>query len=355
MAPRLTASPGVGSDSTLPRSASTPMSDDTTSDLIARNDLDGLLRYIDVLVEAKGWDRLVGLRDACRTASQTGRQLWPASIHAEHRLALHAPASISAPIVDDTSGRFAIGPLTEVLASVHTWEEIAPHMRPGPVRALVAYERVLRGEDLRRDRSIDTSVFDLPLRLQPWETAYPLPTYEAWRGIFPTPPRTELTPVELPEDAGARQVADPTATMALLDLVLPWTTESNGRADAISVQGDALDAIAALGVGSARLARITPDHALATLAWTAASGGAHGRRRGMAAGRFNAWWAVASLAGVIEDWPIPAEEFGEIVSDLAWYAWDTDEPPVGWSFRIAVVDAAEGLAWAAMANDQRLD
>ena len=270
-------------------------------------------------------------------------------------MALHAPASISGPVVDEASGRFSIGPLTEVLASVHTWEEIAPHMRPGPVRALVAYERVLRGEDLRRDRSIDTSVFDIPLQLESWETAYPLPTYESWRGIFPTPPVPELTPVELPEDAGARQVADPTATMALLDLVLPWTTESNGRADAISVQGDALDAIAALGVGRRAWPASPPTTPSRRWRGRPASGGAHGRRRGMAAGRFNAWWAVASLAGAIEDWPIDADEFGEIVSDLAWYAWDTDEPPVGWSFRIAVVDAAEGLAWAAMANDQRLD
>lgn len=329
--------------------------DATTRDLIDRNDLDGLIRHIDQLVDSERWTDLVGLAEAARAAHQSGRQLWPAAVHAEHRLALSGPAAVAAPVVAEATGRFSIGPLTEVFASTHSWGESADHLPPGPVRALVAYERVLRGEDLRLDRSIDTSVFDLPLRLEAWESAYPLPTYESWRGIFPTPPVPELVPVDLSDDGGGRQLADPAATTALLDLVTPWTAESNGRADAIAVQGDVTDAIAALGVPGARLARITADHALAILAWAGASGGAHGRRRGMAAGRFNAWWTVAALAGAIEDWPLPAQEFGEIVADLAWYAWDTDEPPLGWSFRIAAVDAAEGLAWAAMANDSRLD
>ena len=73
-------------------------------------------------------------------------------------------------------------------------------------------------------------------------------------------------------------------------------TESNGRADAVAVQGDVFDAIAALGVPGARAEpdlRRRPRSAV--LAWTAASGGAHGRRRGMAAGRFGAWWAAAAL------------------------------------------------------------
>ena len=37
------------------------------------------------------------------------------------------------------------------------------------------------------------------------------------------------------------------------------------------------------------------------MAWTAASGGAHGRRRGMAAGRFSAWWTAAALTGLLDD------------------------------------------------------
>ena len=47
---------------------------------------------------------------------------------------------------------------------------------------------------------------------------------------------------------------------------------------------------------AARLAVLTPAEALAWLAWAGASGGAHGRRRGNAIGRFGAWWVLAALA-----------------------------------------------------------
>jgi hypothetical protein len=326
---------------------------DRTAQLIDANDLDGLLRRIDELCSLAAWDGLRQLRDAARAAHGRGRQLWPAALHAEYRLALEAPAPWAGPVVAESTNRFVVGPLTEVAASTHGWADLAPHLSAGPTRDLVAYERVLRGEDLEDDRSIDTSVFDLPLCLQSWEPSYPTATYEAWRGIFPTPPVPQLQSVPLPEEPPA-PLADPATTEALGDLTRPWVTESNGRADAVAVQGDALDAIAALGVPSARLARITPADALEVLAWTAASGGAHGRRRGMAAGRFSAWWTAAALAGMTDDWPLRPDELGEAVAELGWFSWDTEEPPTGWTFRIAVVDPAEGMAWAAMANDQRL-
>jgi hypothetical protein len=326
---------------------------DPTAQLIEANDLDGLLRRVDELCGAGGWDELSRLRDAARAAHGRGRQLWPAALHAEYRLALEAPGAYAGPVVAESNARFSVGPLAEVAASTHTWDDLASHLPEGPARALVAYERVLRGEDLERDRSIDRSVFDLPLRVQPWEPAYPTATYEAWRGIFPTPPVPRLQSVGLPDDAPA-PLADPGATEALSDLTRPWVMESNGRADAVAVQGDVFDAIAALGVPGARLARISPADAMAILAWAGASGGAHGRRRGMAAGRFGAWWAAAALSAMTDDWPVEADELGDAVAELGWFAWDTEEPPTGWTFRIAVVDPAEGLAWAAMANDQRL-
>jgi hypothetical protein len=200
--------------------------------LIEANDLDGLIRRIEVLCQDADWDGLRRLRDRCRAASGSGRQLWPAANHAEHRLALEADGAHAGPIVSAAGAQFAIGPLTEVAASSHTWEELSPHLERGPARSLVAYERVLRGEDLRSDRSIDTSVFDLPLALTPWEPPYPVATYEAWRGIFPPPrPLPPLRPMALPVDA--RPFADPASTDALAELTRPWTTESNGRADAV--------------------------------------------------------------------------------------------------------------------------
>ncbi len=90
---------------------------------------------------------------------------------------------------------------------------------------------------------------------------------------------------------------------------------------------------------------------MAWLAWVGASGGAHGRRRGMAAGRFGAWWAVAALGGVDDAWPVPADEMGTIVAELRWFAWDAWEPDTGWRFHLAVDDPAEGLAWAVAATD----
>lgn len=324
-------------------------------ELIARADLDGLLRHVEVLCDRADWPELRRLRDGCRAATDSGRQLWPVAAHAEYRLALQADAAQAGAIVNDATGRFSIGPLSEVVASTHDWASLAPHIDAGPIRALVAYERVLRGEDLRRDRTIDTSVYDLPLVLQPWEPTYPLATYEAWRGIFAPPSNLPpLRPVVLPFEE-ARLVGDPLATDALGELTRPWTTESNGRADSVAIAGDALDAIAALGVPAARVCPIEGRQALEIMAWTAASGGAHGRRRGMAAGRFNAWWALACLAGLGDEWPLDAEDLGDALEDLAFYAWDTAEPEMGWTFRLAVVDPERGLSWAAMANDQRLD
>ena len=212
---------------------------------------------------------------------------------------------------------------------------------------------MLRGEDLDGARDVDRSLFDLPLHLERWEPTYPVATYEAWRGIFPTPPVVALEPISLPEDP-APSVADLASTEALVELTRPWVTESNGRSDAVAVRGEAFDAIAALGVPGARAARIRPSAAFELMAWAAASGGAHGRRRGMAAGRFNAWWTAAALCALTDDWPLDASELGEAADELAWFTWDTDEPPTGWRFRIAVVDPADGMAWAAMADDERL-
>ena len=324
-------------------------------ELIDRADLDGLLLHIDTLCERAEWAELRRLRDRSRAGSESGRQLWPAAAHAEYRLALQADPADAAAIVTEATGRFAIGPLSEVVASTHDWASLAPHLEGGPIKALVAYERVLRGEDLRHDRSIDTSVFDLPLVLQPWEPSYPLATYEPRRAIFAPPSNVgPLRPVVLPLE-GARLAGDPLTNDALNELTRPWTTESNGRADAITVSGDVLDAIAALGVPQARIGPISGQQALEIMAWTAASGGAHGRRRGMAAGRFNAWWTVASLAGLADGWPRPAADIGQALHELGFYTWDTAEPEMGWSFRLAVVDPERGLSWAAMANDQRLE
>ena len=88
------------------------------------------------------------------------------------------------------------------------------------------------------------------------------------------------------------------------------------------------------------------------MVWAGASGGARGRRRGNAAGRFYAWCCVAALAGVSEDWPIDPAELGEIGQGLHWYLWDVDDASADWKLRLAVYDDVEELGLAISAIDR---
>ncbi|MBK9179316.1 MAG: hypothetical protein IPM45_07010 [Acidimicrobiales bacterium] len=316
---------------------------------VEQGDLDELVRWVDRLCERRDWDALVELRGRCRRALERGKQLWPAASLAEYRLALDAPGPWAASVLVEGTGRFALGPLPEVAASTHRWAELAPHLSPGPLAALTAHERVVRGEDLTGDDRVDPRVLELPLRLQPWEPAYPTAVYRADTADFPAPERPPTSPVALPRPG--RPADDPDATHALLEVVRAWTAESNGRAEVVAVEGDALAAVAALGPPRARAAAITAADALAGLAWAGASGGAHGRRRGAARGRFDAWWALAALAGLLDEWPVPPDELGRAAAELRWWAWDAAEPATGWELRLAVDDPAHGLAWAIAAVD----
>jgi hypothetical protein len=320
-----------------------------TGELVELGDLDELVRHIDRLVDAADWPGLVELRDLCRAALDRGKQLWPAASLAEYRLALDAPAAVAASVLVPGAGHLALGPLPEVAASTHTWAELAGAVPDGPLVTITAHERVVRGDDLRHDERVDRRVVDLPPVLQPWEPDYALAEYLAAEARFPSPPPPALEAVELPP--AGRPVDDPDAVAALLALPRAWTAASNGRAEAVAVQGDAAVAIAALGPPRARWAPLTPADALAHMAWAAASGGAHGRRRGAAAGRFDAWWALSALVGLVDDWPVPPDELGEAAAELRWFAWDAWEPDTGWRLHLAVDDPAEGLAWAVAATD----
>ena len=110
----------------------TTAADDQLDALIHRADLDGLVRLVDDCCRGGDWDRLRRLREAARHAIGTGRQLWPAATLAEYRLALSAPSPAAAGVLDEGSGRFTLGPLTEVVAQHHTWRELAPLLEPGP-------------------------------------------------------------------------------------------------------------------------------------------------------------------------------------------------------------------------------
>jgi len=336
----------------------------STADLVEGDDLDGLLVRMDHLCADGEWEGVVDLRDRClRAFSERGRQLWPASSHAQYRLALEAPGRWAATVLTPDTGKFSLGPLAEVAASTHTWAELAPHVPATPEATLAAHERVVRGEDLTGDDRVDRGVLELPLLLQPWEPFYPLADYRPHEAVFPDLPPPPLETVTLPEPG--LPVDDLEGGRALVELASVWKRESNGEAAAAAVAGDALSAIAAVGGAGATAARedgagctarigaVAADQALATMAWAAASGGAHGRRRGMAAGRFAAWWAVAALAGLLYDWPFVPDEVGEAATGMRWYRWDDGAPATGWSLCLAVEDPEAGWAWAVRAADRR--
>jgi len=321
-------------------------------ELVDLGDLDELVRHVDRLADAGDWHGLLDLRVRCSKALERGRQLWPAASLAEYRLALDAPGKWAATMLEPDAGRFALGPLSEVAASTHTWPELAPYAPPTPQAAIAAQERVLRGEDLTDDDRVDRQVVELPLVLQPWEPRYPLPEYKAAEADFGNPPTVSKWDPYEAEPAAV--VDDPEARRALVDLATAWVTESNGRAEAIAVDGDAAGAVAALGARRGRITGIDFGHALAAMAWTGANGGAHGRRRGMAAGRFAAWWALAALTGLLDEWPVGPDRLGTAAQSLRWYRWDAGDPDTGWSLRLAAENTDRGRAWAVSAVDAAL-
>ncbi len=326
------------------------MGDDVLDTLIHRADLDGLVRLVDELTAAGDWARLRRLRDAARHALGTGRQLWPAATHAEYRLALLAPAEWAAGVLDESSGRFTIGPLTEVVAQHHTWAELAPLLEPGPRAAVVAHERVLRGESIEATSVAELpNTLDLPYELAPWEPRYALADYRADGAEFAAPELpTGLAELALPANVDGALVDDELVELAVRQLVEPWTASSDGRADLVTVEGDMATAVRALGITAARAVELAPVDALTWLAWAGASGGAHGRRRGAAAGRFGALWLVAALGDILDDWP---QAIGDAVAGLRWWWWDAHEPVTGWQLQLTVEDPAEGVAWAISARD----
>ena len=321
---------------------------DQLRDLIEAQDLNGLLRTVDGLCATKAWDALVELADECERALERGKQLWPIAAHIDYRLALEGPADYAADVLTTDQRRFALGPLTEVAASTHTWEELAPHIESSQIAAYVAQERVLRGEILTGDEKAHAEVLEMPLELMAWEPDYPLASYkstfvevpETWTPAAPQA-RANLDPAPEREDPGLAE--------ALLELVQPWTTESNGAARSIVVEGDGVGAASNLVLERLFIGELQPAEAIQRMAWAAASGGAHGRRRGATFGRFLGWYTTALIAGL--DWPVSPEDLEAAAHELRWHYFDEGEEEEGWSLRMVVEDPDDGWAAALAATD----
>jgi hypothetical protein len=317
-------------------------------ELVEAGDMNALLRAVDGLCARRSWDELLDLADMCEDAVERGKQLWPIAAHIDYRIALGAPGEYAAGVLEPKAARFAHGPLTEVAASTHTWGELAPHIEAPQVAAYVAGERVLRGEHLDGDERAHPEFLELPLTLAPWEPTYALATFYSDHVEVAEPWEPRAATEE--EDLRSADVLDePGMVSALLDLVAPWTSESNGAAQAVVVEGDAVAAASALTLHTLRIGPLTFDEAIQRMAWAAASGGAHGRRRGAAAGRFFAWATAALVAD--EPWPPDPGALGRAGESLRWFRWDEGEPEKGWVLRIAVEDPAHGWAAALAATD----
>lgn len=315
------------------------MTDTRTLEAIESSDTDELLRIVDGHCKSRDWDALEDLRQRCREAVGRGKQLWGVDELVRYRFALEGPPARAGKVLGEGRTRFTLGPLPEVAASTKTWAELVDHLGNGPERKTVAAERTVRGETL-------DEVFELP-GLQSWEPEYAVATYTSNTIETPAPKLPELHGLDLPGDYVV--VEDLDSEAALGDLVDPWVTQSSGRSQTVSVEGGAPAAIAALGLRRVLVAELSPQQALAQMAWTAASGGAHGDRRGAAAGRYLAWWVVATLADI--DWPATPDVIGEATERMEWLWFDDNSPPGGWALRLAAGDPATGLGWAISASD----
>ncbi len=326
--------------------------DDHLDRLIHAVDLDGLVRTIDDRCAAGDWSGILLVRDRCRAATrETGRQLWPAATLAEYRLALLAPPEWAATVLDGESGRFTIGPLSEVVAVDHTWAELADHLPSVPVALFVAHERAIRGEHIPpASISALPPVLDIPAALQAWEPDYPVSSYSDVGGEHPAPPTSGTATSVETTNLGA-VVDDDSTELAVRQLVEEWTTTSTGRAEVVCVEGTHLDAVGALGVRSVRVVEVPAAEALAWIAWAGASGGAHGRRRGMAIGRFSMWWVLGAIGDLHDDWPPTKNDIEELLTELRWFRWDAHEPPGGWRLQLAIENRNEGVSWAINAGD----
>ena len=319
------------------------------AELVEIGDLDELLRATDRLCDAREWLVLVDLRDRCRRAVERGKQLWPAANHVEYRLALEAPAEFAAAMLTDIAGQFGLGPLAEVCAAGHAWGELATFAPRSPPASMCFHECVVRGEDLTTASLPGPDPLELPHVLCDWEPRYPVAEYRSHEADFPSPP-PELTGVLTEVRTGAARVAQSGVARTLRDLVHPWTAD--GSATTVAVRGDVTGAIGILDGPEVRLSEVELATALAWLGWAGASGGAHGRRRGAAAGRLDVWMVLAELVDLSEVWPPDPVELGEQARRLRWFIWDAmGIGATGWVLRVAVEDPDRGLAFALSAYD----
>lgn len=322
------------------------------NELIHRADLDALVRHVDDTCAARDWEHVVTIRDAARAAVESGRQLWPIATLANYRLALWAPAELAVLALADTARMFMPGPVSEILAVHHSWAELSAHLETGHDRSLVAHERALRGDTIDPD---EPSVLDVPFAVATWEPRYHVATYDD-SGVVEKFERAAVTSM-INRSPGSSVTAienDPTIEV-FRRMMDPWTAQSNGTATASVVEGGPADALAALGHGANGCTwwEIPVSEALAQLTWAASTGAAHGKRRGVATGRGEAWWLLANVCAMADEWPLDPDEFGEVLGACRFHNFAHDKAPTtGWGLHLVISDPDEGISVALSATDR---
>jgi hypothetical protein len=225
---------------------------------------------------------------------------------------------------------------------------LAPFLTASPAAAQVAHERVVRGELVIGPLPHDD--LELPLALQPFEPRYAVPEYRPDKVIEPEVPIGADWEEVATSGAGAAGTSEPPPTpgppptapgvYALRAVVDHWTTESEGHAR-VSSTPTAAAAFGALARNGQLWRRaLTGAEALDLLAAAAATGGAYGRRRGAAAGRFAAWFFIAELEGL--DWPPDPALIADVLRRLRFWEWD-DGHNSPWCLRVVVEGADYAL------------
>lgn len=322
--------------------------------LLHRGDLDELVRAVDAAASAGSWDDVETLRvGAMGALERTGRQLWGPAAYAAYRLALDAPVALAVPAVVAGHDRHTLGPLTEVLAQHHAWDDVADALPGGPINGVVATERAARGEDLTADDRAEVFHLDVPACWHPFEGPAPLAEYRATEVVTPAPTRAapgQWVEVRTPP---ARESDRYRVSAAFLAITQPWAVSSSGATDVIVVDGPAGGAVAALVSGPASIRSIGVADAMAWMIWAGASGGAHGRRRGLAAGRSTAWWAVRSVVGDrLDDWD-DVDELEFELEECTFHEF-TDGGELGWRLQLAMTHP-DGWTVAVAAEDHGED
>lgn len=316
-------------------------------ELIQRADLDGLVRHVDDSCSARDWKHVLRIRDEARAAVKTGRQLWPIATLANYRLALWAPAELAVRALDDTARTFMPGPVSEILAVHHTWNDLEPFLAPDHDRSLVAYERALRGDVIPPS---EHEALEIPFGIAAWEPEYPVVSYND-DGVVDDMPQLHTT-----WHSCATRTADPLdddTVHTFTRMMEPWTAHSNGQARAAVVEGELEDALGALQLTTTDFSELTPHAAMQWLTWAASSGGAHGKRRGMASGRSEALWLLATFTGLDDTWPRSFDELGDVITNqLEFFAFTAaNHSAREWWLQVAIVDRHEGLTAAFIARD----